>query len=355
MARQGKLPPNIDRKMPKGASFFKEKPLRSVGLDIGTYNLKIIELEKKGDNYQIVGMGMKPITESQDIAEEIKKAYDDAHISTKAVNVSVAGENVVARYLTLPKMSHQEIKKAIEFQLVDHIPFKQDEIYLDYEILGDKLADQNNSRVFLVACKKDFMDAKIDLIQKAGLHPQTVTMDVLALKNTLYHNYPEEKNSNTSILNIGNKLSNLIIAQRGIPCFIRDAHFGGDMLTHLLQTRLGLNRSAAEELKHSLHKASPEAVQIVKSASMNLLNEISIAMDFFEDLTGQKAEKIFLSAGSSQMVFLKDYWADFLPFPITTLEPFKNFSFSSDALKADAASLAPYFAVAIGLALESFS
>lgn len=323
-----------------------------MGLDIGNYYLKIVGIEKKENSFKILNAEMQDIRQTKNISEVIKKMFKEMNISSKRVNISLSGEDVVARYLSLPKMTDAELKKAITFELEDHIPFKPDEVYTDYHILGEEANSKNRMRVFLVATKKNLLDERTKLVREAGLEPEVITTNALALKNIFYFNYPDKNETNIALLNIGDKITNLLITRQQIPYFVRDTRFGGELITTLIQTKAQLDIKAAEELKHSFQKASTDLVQSIKATLGNLLNEIFVSLDFYENLTEQRIDEIYITGGSCQLAGLKEFLGGYLNLPILYLEPLKNFSFPSDILKKKISQLSAYLAVVLGLALE---
>lgn len=332
--------------------FFKKRPQRKVGLDIGSYNLKVVELEVKEGSFEIVNLGMKDIREIKDISLAIRELFEEAHISSREVNISLSGNNVVARYLSLPKMNEDELKKAMVFELEDRIPFKPEEVYIDYYILGEEPNSKNRIRVFLVATKKDWLDGRINLVREAGLEPRVVSIDTLALKNTFYFNYPSKIPISIALLNIGDKITNLLIIREGIPYFVRDTRFGGEAITSLIQSRLELDRKAAEELKYNLKNASTDIIQTIKATLATLLDEIFVSLDFYENLTERRIDEIYICGGSSQVEGLKEFLRSYLNLDIFILEPLKNFSLSSHISQETLTKLSPFLAIATGLALE---
>lgn len=331
----------------------KKKSHRKVGLDIGSYNLKVAEIEIKESSYEIVGLGMKDIRETKNISEAIKEMFEEARISTRKVNTSLSGENVVARYLSLPKMTDDELKKAVVYELEDHIPFKADEVYTNYYILGDEPNSKNRMKVFLVATKKEPLDNMVKVIREAKLEPEVVTMDALAIKNTFYFNYPSKDQTNIALLNIGDKITNILITREQIPYFVRDTRFGGNVITALIQQiNSELDKKGAEEFKYNLQGVSPDILQIIKRTLTNLLNEIFISLDFYENLTERRIDEVYISGGSSKLFGLNEFLSGYLGIEIITLNPFKNFSISPNVPQETILKLSPYFAVAIGLALE---
>lgn len=329
-----------------------KKSKRTVGLDIGSYNLKVVEIERTPDACCVTQAGIKDIRETKNLSDAIKQLLEETRIKTKEVHIALAGENVVARHLSLPKMNEEELRKAVMFKLEDHIPFKPDEVYVDFYIIGEELTSANKIRVFLVATKKTVLDNRLEIIRKAGLNPKLVTMDTLASMHTLYANYPDKLQSNIMVLNVGDKISNLLIAREKIPYFVRDTRFGGEAVTLLLQSKLQLDKKAAETLKHSLQTAPEETSRIIKTTMATLLNEIFVSVDFFENLTEQKIEEVFLSGGASQLFGLKDFLSGYLGLTVNELDPFKNISLAKHLSAETIKKISPYLTIALGMALE---
>ena len=328
-----------------------KKASTRVGLDIGSCNIKAIEVEENNGSIRLINACIKEIKQEKNLPAQINELFKQACISGRKVNISVSGENTVSRYLSLPKMTDSELKRAMEFQLEDHIPFKPEEVYVDYHILGEDENALNKVRLFLVASKKDLIDTRIKLLKQAGLETQVITTDVLALKNTFYFNYPSKAASNITLLNIGGRLTNILISKEQIPYFLRDARFGGESITASIQSILQLERSNAESLKQNPGASTTQVPEIIKSSLSNLLNEIFVSLDFYENLTEQRIDEVYISGGSSQLAGLKEFLGGYLNLPILPLEPFKNFS-PSGIPKETLSKLSPFMAVAVGLALE---
>lgn len=330
------------------------KKQKRVGLDIGSNSIKIVEIEIKENSSYVTAAGKKDISGAKDLSRAIKELFEESHISSKEVNISLSGENVVARYLSMPKMTDAELKKAMVFKLEDHIPFKPDEVYTDYYVMGEEKSTKTRIMVFLVAAKKDLLDERVKIVQQAGLEPKLVTIDALAARQSFYYNYPHKNQANAALLNIGDKITNLIITQGQVPYFVRDTRFGGETITAAIKNKMELSEKEAQDLKINLKNAPANVLQIVKTAlTNNLLNEIFVSLEFYENLTERRIDEIYISGGTSQLGGLAEFLTEYLNLKVFILEPFKNFSFAPKLQKSmDVSAIAPYFAVSIGLALE---
>jgi len=336
----------------KNFALFRKTGSCKVGLDIGTSNLKMVQVEKKAKGEEITAMGMMNIRNSDDLSKAIKDLSEQIGISNPRVNISLSGEDVVVRYLSLPKMNEEELKKAITFALEDHIPFKPEEVYTDYHIIGEELTDKNKIKVLLVAVKKEYLEKRVEVVRQAGFEPEVVSIDALSLMHTFYFNYPSKVSASIGLLNIGDRISNLIIVRERVPYFVRDTKFGGKTITTLIQSKLSINTEEAEKVKYSLNTAPAEVVQSIKGQLTSLLNEIYVSLDFYENLTQQRVNEVYISGGSSQLPGLKEFLNGYLNSEVFNLESVNNFSLTEHISPEEAQKLPPFLAVALGLALE---
>ena len=150
-----------------------------VGLDIGTNEIKAVELTDCGDSIKITGFGHCRIQSGDDVAAKVNAMLHDAGIKSRRVVTAVSGRSVIVRYITLPLMSDDELKGALRYEADKYIPFEIDEVTIDgqkLEELDTPSGAEQEMRVLLCAVKKDLIQDHINLIQETGLTP--VAIDV---------------------------------------------------------------------------------------------------------------------------------------------------------------------------------
>ncbi len=138
-------------------------PEAKVGLDIGTYSVKIIEIgESVDEKPKVLKFGIEKIKGEATIenqAAATKRLLEQMNVKQDWVNLSVSGPMTIIRFITLPKMTKEDLKKAIRYEAERHIPFKVDEVNLDGYILQDNL-ENDKMKVLLACAKKKFHKAK---------------------------------------------------------------------------------------------------------------------------------------------------------------------------------------------------
>lgn len=291
----------------------------SIGLDIGTSQIKLVKLKFAKDLVELCDFAV--IAAGPNLSEGLELAAK--HQESKFVNISFCGPSTTIRYINSPKMSHDELRKSLKFEAQKYIPFSVAEVYLDAAILKSDLPD-NKMLVAIAAVKKDFLNQRIKLFETLGFKIGVVDIDSLALINAFNFNFSKNSEScpkTVSLLNIGATFSNLNILDDGIPVLSRDIDIAGQSFTKKIGEALSVDFKNAEELKINPDKDSTaKVIKAVEPAMSALANELRVSFDYYESQSAAVVSKIFLSGGGSLLPGLKeslslllgievDYWA----------------------------------------------
>ncbi|MDP2044211.1 MAG: type IV pilus assembly protein PilM, partial [Candidatus Omnitrophota bacterium] len=323
----------------------------SVGLDIGTQSIKCVKLKINGSAIELVTFDLE---ESQlDPIEALKKIKYAQ--SANLVNISFCGSATVIRYVNFLRMSKPELKQALKFEAQKHIPFSLDEVNLDAEILIDSLPE-NKMLVLIAALKKEFVQQRLKSLEAAGLRPNIIDIDSLALVNAFNFNYPKvevPEGKSICLLNIGSTISNISIIDNGVPRLSRDIHSGGANFTKKLMDIFGIDFKAAEELKVNPDPEKADKIKAgVESVLTNLAGEIRTSFDYYDSQNTSNVARIFLSGGASKLSGLKEMLAGFLGIEVESWDPFKQIKISDNLDAAKLNQFSSQFNVAVGLALR---
>ncbi len=343
-----------------------------VGLDVGSYAIKAAELSRKtkgGADFFVVnklGYEILPrdaivegtIMDTAAVAETIKMIFEENKISAKNVVISVSGNSVIIKKLSLPAMEKEELAESIFWEAKHSIPYPYEETNVDYAILPSPLSPgQQNLDILLVAAKKDKIANYTNAIHQANKNPEAIEVDVFALLNAIEINYPEVMSEkNICIINLGASLTNVIIAEKGIPQLFRDLPLGGSLFTENMSKELNLGFDDAEKamkgfpLENGLLDKSKTALNL---NIQNLLEEISKTFSFYESADGKenKIESIFLCGGLSNLSELPARFEQKFSIESKILNPFRKIT--CDKKKFDSIyfdELGAQFGVVVGLA-----
>ncbi len=343
-----------------------------VGLDIGSYAIKAAELSRKtksgADFYSVNRLGYEilprdaivegSIMDTAAVAETIKMIFEENKISSKNVIISVSGNSVIIKKLSLPPMEKEELAESVFWEAKHSIPYPYEETNVDYAILPSHPgSEQKNLDILLVAAKKDKIANYTNAIHQANKNPEAIEVDVFALLNAIEINYPEIiREKNICIINLGASLTNVIIAEKGIPQLFRDLPIGGSIFTENLSKELNIGFDDAEKamkgfpMENALLDKSKTALNL---NVQNLLEEISKTFSFYESTEEQekKIDLIFLCGGLSNLSELPDRFEKKFNIESQILNPFRNITY--DKNKFDSIffnELGAQFGVVVGLA-----
>jgi type IV pilus assembly protein PilM len=263
-----------------------------VGVDIGSSSVKAVELQGRNGDFQLVSLGYEPlqpdsvvdgqIMELNSVSNAISSIFNEHKIKSTKVAAGVNGHSVIVKNIVLPQMSDDELQESFAWHAEEHIPFDISDVNLDYHVIDNST---DAVHVLLAACKRDKIANLKQAIQLAGKQPAVVDVDAFALQNCYEVNYEPKQGEVVALLNIGASTTNINILNGNRSVFTRDASFGGNQYTSLLQKELGLTFEQAEELKRGAPMPAGledrEVAPILETVSDILALEVQKTMDFY--------------------------------------------------------------------------
>src|SRR5438067_4094155 len=230
-----------------------------VGVDIGSSSVKAVELQGKGSEFELVSLGYEPleadsvvdgqIMELNSVSNAIASIFNEHKIKTNRVAAGVNGHSVIVKNIVLPQMTPGELQESFAWHAEEHIPFDISDVNLDYHVTESK---EDAIHVLMAACKRDKVANLKQAIQLAGKQPAVIDVDAFALQNCYELNYDPQPGHIVALLNIGAATTNINILNGARSVFTRDATFGGNQYTSLLQKELGLTFDQAESVKRGM-------------------------------------------------------------------------------------------------------
>ena len=338
-----------------------------VGVDIGSSSVKAVELQGKNNDFQLVSLGYEglppdsivdgQIMELNSVSNAIGNIFNEHKIKTTKVAAGVNGHSVIVKNIVLPQMTDDELQESFAWHAEEHIPFDISDVNLDYHVTG---TSADAIHVLMAACKRDKIANVKQAIQLAGKQPAIIDVDAFALQNCYELNYDPQAGQVVALLNIGASTTNINILNGARSVFTRDATFGGNQYTSLLQKELGLTFDQAERVKRGM--PMPEGSEhrdiepILDTVSDILALEIQKTMDFYRATVedGESAvQKILVSGGGSKLKGLVEFLAKRFEIPAEVFDPFRRIRVDSRGFDPEyMREIVPEMAIAVGLALR---
>lgn len=350
---------------------FSHKAESLMGIDISSTGIKLLELSRGHSGLKLESMAMVQISrdaiventiiDSMVVSQALKDALAAARPSVRNVAFSVSGNAVIIKTVLMPAMSEFELESQIAFEADEYIPYDIDEVFLDFQILGEAPNNPDQMEVVLAACKREVIEDYQLVLKEAGLEVKCVDCCVFCLENAaelLHGQAPDggdqQEETIHALVNIGANLVNINILRNGRSTFVRDQFFGGQNLTEEIQSAHNISFQAAEEMK--LKDFSAIDPGALTGFYEGLASELVRSLDFYvASHAGLPVQKMFISGGCALIPGIAQEMKERLGIETEVLNPFSVIQ--SSTRKFDAAYLekiGPMMMVPVGLALRSF-
>jgi type IV pilus assembly protein PilM len=340
----------------KKSSFIWGPQINDIGLSVGHRNIVALELDKSQEIPRIVRFAVREITsENPNISAIIREMFESEGFTNSYVNTSISGKSIIIRFIRFPKMTKKELRTSLEYEAEKYIPFDVSQVYLDFDLIE---TDEKNKfvEVVLVAAKKEGINDVLTSCKAAGLTVKLIDVDSFACLNTFVTAYPEEKTKTVALLNIGAKITNLLVMSNGVPAFSRDVYFGGDDITLGLSKKMHIDVHAAAQLKYNFKGTDDTDVKlIIREILGYLLTEMKLSFDYYQNQDQKKKaqiEAVYLIGGTSRLEGIDVLLQDSIGVPVTILDPLRCVTVAENIDHELLNNYCASLAVPIGLALR---
>lgn len=335
----------------------------SVGLDIGSSTIKVVEVEQRREGPRIVNYGMAElvpeaivegeIMDRQLVVETIQNLFESREIRRRYVSTGVSGRGVIVKKITMEKLPPQEAREAIHWEAEQHVPYDINDVALDFEILETDVGP-NQMQVLLVAAKRDLISAHADLIRESGLVPAVIDVNSFAVQNAAENNYDFLKGEVIAMVNVGAELTNINLVQGGVPLYTQDLSLGGNSFIESLQKKYQVSREEAVNALRSKDSSALDVSPVVKTYCADLGVALERSLVYLKSNGDtDHIDRILLSGGGSLIRGLSDTLNEKMRVPVELSDPMKRIPFDPEIFgESDPANIGPQLAVGIGLALR---
>ena len=342
------------KKPGKGVKFLKQKKSTvTVGLDIGSYSIKYVEISQDKEAITLRQAKVLPLsTQSSESLKASLQTLTPPPGPSARVRVSVSGQSLLIRRIKLPLMTRNDLKGAIHYEAESHIPFPVHDCILDFQILN-QVANEKMMNVLLVAAKRDFIQERLKILEEARWRPELIDVDIFCLANAFEKLNQQEESKVYGLLNIGHQSSSFAIIHDKIPHFMREIPIGGVCVTNALAEAKSVPDEDADKQKKSrLPEQLPELQAATQKGFEPLIEELKHSIDYFENEVGEDLPSIFLSGGGAMSVGAVEFLSQELEKKVTLWDNTKKMEISKEITPKFIEEHALEFNVAFGVSLR---
>jgi len=373
--------------MVKKISIFKSKSTKgnktSVGLDIGSYAVKMVEIsEVRGDislvNYVIKELpaearGREKRTSPLRI-QTVKDVLSQCSKIPDQVTLVFSDPSAAIKRMTLPVMPESEIESAIRWEGKKQFTFPLEDATIIFQGRGEKEEEGIKKIDLLVAAaQKGKIQEEISALDEILPAVSGIDLAPFALQYSYRQSGQSTQDEAVALIHMGAEETSISIIKDNHLQFTREIYIAGNHITQVLTEpftaegklfTLSLERAEAIKREYGIplkemQKKTEEGIPlsrimfIIRPFLERLLTETIHFFDFYKTQLKEKGvNRIFISGGCAKMKNLKEYLTDGLGIEVTLLDPFQNIplEISSDRV-ADLQAAKPGLPLALGLAI----
>lgn len=345
-----------------------------LGIDLGMFSIKVVEVVMEGGKARLVNFGMADIheddgagdknTSSHEVRRQqyLKALLQKMQVHTKTASVSIPGSSGLIAVVDFPKMSAKELGEAVQFEAHKYVPINLDEVVLSWDVLrapqksgeGDVAEVNKNTstveKVLLVAALKKDVEKAANLVQQSGCRIGAMELEVFSLARALV-----DRNPGTHlVIDIGFRVTNLVLVHGGDVFANRTVDVGGGDITKTIADGMNISFDRAEALKKQRDFFHQNEIPLTFPAVEVIFSETRrVIASFQEQNPGSLIDSIIFSGGSSGLPGLKEHFSEQMKVPAVQGDPWRRVQYDNAKMSSSGRDeLGGALAIAFGLVLR---
>lgn len=355
--------------------FLKARHKSFLGIDIGTSSIKLVQLGLEENRVKLETYGLLETygkiellqgtlqTSSvnllgSQVSDLLKNLLEKSKATAKEAILSVPVFSTFSAVMELPDMPYSEVESAIPYEARQYIPIPTSEVILGWNIIGKKeregadgfgINQKPKIEVLLVAIPKEVANKYAEIAHSADLDLKAIELESFAMARSLIG----DDVTTTLIVDIGSKVTNILIADNGYVMINKGLDTSGNEITRVLSHGLNIDYQRAEMIKKekgllNITNSDKAIGQLMVPVVDIIANEAERIRDLYFHRSNKKVERIFLCGGSARLPGLIDHFAKKFNLPVSIGNPWGKIVYPP-VLAPVLKDLAPSFCIAIGL------
>lgn len=331
------------------------------GLDIGTNAVRVVQLARTGSGWTLVHYGYAPIDSKltsgdspesrRRLGETVMTAVGQAGIKTSNVALGLPSSKTFSTVIDVPKMSDQELRATMKYQIDQYIPMSLDEAEVDWALLGDSLHEKDHYEVLLTSTAKSYAEDRLEFVEGLGFNVIAEEPDPIAMVRSLA---PLDSQAAQLVLDMGEVSTDLAVIYGGQPRLIRTVPTGLSSLVRSAVQNLNIQDDQARQfiLKFGLSpdRLDGQVLRALDSTLDSFASELVKSIKFFQTrYSDTTVSSMLLSGFGSAIPQLDGYLAGKSGVSSSPANPWQRVQVSQ-ADQQQLSAVASEFATVIGLA-----
>jgi general secretion pathway protein L len=298
---------------------------RIIGLDIGSYSIKAVEIVNTFKSYEITNFYENVLPHVDELDQDVvlpacmEQLFAENNLQADRIITAMPGQYISSRIMSFNFSDSRKIATAVLSEVEDAVPFNMDDMIVNHQILGTM---DGKTVALVVMTRKTFLRSFLEHLQRIDIDPKLVDVDSLAFYNlSSYIDMPAGQCC--GLVDVGHEKTSVCIVQDGVLRMFRSINLGGRYLTEFLARDLETDFGEAQRVKHRVSRVLIDADQAEDLSSDDRLiaermtlasNAIvkELGRTFYAFKTWEKAPiaKLYISGGTTRIKNFGNYLQD---------------------------------------------
>ncbi|MFK7823047.1 MAG: pilus assembly protein PilM [Oligoflexales bacterium] len=293
-----------------------------IGLDIGSYSIKAVEIVNKYKSYEISNFYENVIPQVDELSPDVmlpacmEQLFQENELKADRIVTAMPGQYISSRILPFNFSDPHKIEAAVFAEIEDAVPFNLDEMIVDHQILGQM---SQKTVALVVMTKKAFLASFLEHLHRIDIDPKVVDVDSLAFYNLCPY-LEMEVGKCYGLVDVGHEKTSVCLVQDGVLRMFRSINLGGRYITEFLARDLEVSFNEAQRVKHRVSRMLTEqdagsemsaedqtVADRITIASNAIVKELGRTLYAFKTWEKSPIERIYLSGGSSVIKNFDNY------------------------------------------------
>jgi type IV pilus assembly protein PilM len=287
---------------------FFSKP-NIIGLDIADTSISMCELKGTKEKITALKGGTRALPEgivkdgkvkdSEKLSQEIIALKKETGISSSNCVIALPEADTFLHLVPLPprEKKGEAWLSQIVHEIQGTIPYPIEELFYDYAM--------QDGKAMVALAPKAIVEQYKEVLVKAKLQCRAIEPESVSLGRAVIHDA-----NPALIIDLGDRVSTLTLFDKGKVYFSDCIRIAGNAFTGSIAEALGISYEEAEKKKQEYGfeaKTQAKLRDALERSFEPIIKEIEKVRDFFKEKTGQPAERILLTGGSSNLKGIVEY------------------------------------------------
>ena len=357
---------------------FLNNKVMPIGLDIGSYSVKMLQLSNSSGNVSAVaaarglteGCSFKDSAEfdTKVISKAIKDTYQRGRFKGNDVVCALPAEFLSIKNLRIDSELCNSGDYKIHEEVAQRFSIDRSRYYIDYLNAGQiKISDQVKNELIIFYVLKDRVQSCIDVLEMADLNPVGIEVMPCAMFRCFLSSFRREadKAEVNAFADIGFRYTTVVIGNNTDITLMKQFPIGGERFDSDVAARLDISTEEAHLLRRRVSDRNSDDIEpstrqsvydAMRNAVEELVHEISLCFRYHSvTFRGRKPNKFMVAGGEAKDSMLIQTLSNELEASVELASPFRSIDVGENILKTTDSIVTPEWSVAVGLGLKRYS